>query len=360
MNIFIIKPKQTTIEYTLYSTKENGALLTGSIGMDESGMEEGFSLQEIAKACREKLTGSEPDAVAIYGRYGGCLFPETAPVNDEVVQKLKRLVPAAPLHVPSVIMLCEETENVFPGTPAFLVFGTSFFCRLPERESYYGISDLEEGTSPRRFGYHGLYHEAACRMIQREQIRPGEKKRARVLSICLEPQPELTAISGLVPQMVTSGATPLEGLPGLTSCGEIDPAVALVLAETAGLGPEQIDSLLTRESGLRSLCGCDAGLDEILTSEDEKMNLARDVFLYRILLAAGAGVAAMGGADAVVFSGRYAEAGKVIEKRLMENPLFKKLKEEQGMQFKYMKTPIEEILAQKTGAALAVLEKSPA
>ena len=73
---------------------------------------------------------------------------------------------------------------------------------------------------------------------------------ARIISICLEPQPEVAAVKGLRALMVTSGATPLEGIPGHTTCGQIDPSIVLTLSESAGWGPEKINTELTKQSGL--------------------------------------------------------------------------------------------------------------
>jgi acetate kinase len=89
----------------------------------------------------------------------------------------------------------------------------------------------------RRWGYHGLFHEAASMEAGRAWRKRGFDQPARILSICLEAQPEIAAVLGRRPITVTSGATPLEGLPGETNSGEIDPAVALALAGEAGLGP---------------------------------------------------------------------------------------------------------------------------
>ena len=104
--------------------------------------------------------------------------------------------------------------------------------------------------------------------------------------------------------MVTGGATPLEGLPGERSCGDLDPSIVLTLARDKGWGPEQINTVLTQQSGLLGLTGKPATLKDVLTSDDPAVDLAREVFRYRVLLASGAGMATMGGLDTIVFSGR--------------------------------------------------------
>jgi len=112
--------------------------------------------------------------------------------------------------------------------------------------------------------------------------------------------------------MVTGGSTPAEGLPGETSCGDLDPSVVLKLAGDGDWGPEGTSRLLTCESGLRGLVGRDVSLAEALESPDGESQLARDVFLHSLLRACGAGIAALGGLDAIVYSGRYASSAAVL------------------------------------------------
>ncbi len=131
------------------------------------------------------------------------------------------------------------------------------------------------------------------------------------MSLCLENQPEAAAIIGNRPVMVTSGATPLEGLPGLTSCGELDGGIVIALAQKKLL-PEQINHLLTQESGLVGLVGRKTSWREVFHSEEPEAKLAREVVQYRMLQVAGAAAAAMGGLDVIIFSGRWAALASVL------------------------------------------------
>jgi len=191
-----------------------------------------------------------------------------------------------------------------------LVFETALFAALPAREYTFGLdADMARDLGLRRYGYHGIYHGAAS--VEAARRRETDAS-ARTISICLEPHPEVAAIIGRQPVMVTSGATPLEGLPGETSCGEIDPSIVLLLAEEMKWGPEQINMVLARESGLAGLAGEPATVGDVLSAARPNLRAAGRVLRYRILLACGAAVAAMGGVDAIVFSGRYAAAGAKI------------------------------------------------
>ena len=249
------------------------------------------------------------DAIAVRGLYGGARFVRPVLASDSVLEDLAALAPQAPLHVPRLVQLVNAARRVFPQTLVALAFETALFAPLPERERCYGVDpEWTASRSLRRFGFQGIFHEAAC-------LDTGRKlgsAEARLLSICLEPRPELAACRGCRPVMVTGGSTPAEGLPGETSCGDLDPSVVLKLAGDGDWGPEGTSRLLTCESGLRGLVGRDVSLAEALESPDGESQLARDVFLHSLLRACGAGIAALGGLDAIVYSGRYASSAAVL------------------------------------------------
>ncbi len=254
-----------------------------------------------------------PDVIAVRGLYGGARFARPVFASDSVLVDLMDLSPQAPLHVPHLIQLVKQARRAFPQAPVVLVFETAFFVPLPEREQRYAIApELLDSRSLRRFGFHGIFHEAACMNAARDL----ELADSRVLSICLEPRPELAACRGGRPVMVTGGSTPAEGLPGETSCGDLDPSVVLKLADDNRMGPEGAGRLLTRESGLQGLAGRDVSLAEVLQGDDDELQLARDVFLHCLLRACGAGIAALGGLDAIVYSGCYADSAAVLHEWL--------------------------------------------
>lgn len=251
---------------------------------------------------------SGPDFVAIRSPLGVPRTESVMRITDAVAAQIDSLIPSAPLHLPRVLAAIAEAAATWPNVPLFLVSDTAFFADLPAREHTYGLDPaLAARFGERRTGYHGLLHEAACRFVRRALRGSGPDK---IISICLEPKPEAAAVLNGRPVMVTGGATPLEGLPGETACGEIDPSLVLTLAEKLDCGPERINDILARESGLCGLVGRKAKLGDVLSRNEPAHRQAREVFRYRLLLACGAAVAAMSGLDALVFSGRYVEAAR--------------------------------------------------
>jgi len=313
MNILSLAPAYRSIQFEYLNDTDRSGTTSGKV---ENFGTHSEALATIAGALSRVPADHDPDRIAIRVAFGGHLFSSVAVVDEDVLSRLHKLIPGAPLHIPALLALLEACGIRYSGVPVVLIFETAFFADLPERESTYGIdSALAESLRLRRSGYHGIFHQAAS----------GIGAPERILSICLEPQPEVAAIMSGRPVMVTGGSTPLEGLPGQSTCGEIDPTIILALAQDLKLGTEQIDLLLTHDSGLRALGDPSATVGEVLKSNDESNRLARDVLRYRMLLAVGAAQAAMGGIDEIVFSGRFADAGTSlmpwIESKLARFPV---------------------------------------
>ena len=311
MNTLVLIPHRRRLGYAFFADSGRKALLeltlTGS-ATDAAAVRE--ALDKIMADCLT-LNAGPVELVAIRCLHGGTAFGGAAPVDELMLERFAALAAEAPVHVPVAHLLARSALELFVGAAVVMTFETAFFVNLPERERRYAIADGSVG----RLGYHGFFHQAAA--AQPHGRRPGGA--TRTVSLCLEPRPELVAMIDRRPIMVTSGATPLEGLPGETTCGDMDPTIVLELHRRLGWGPEQINQMLTRQSGLSALVGKRVRLGQVLsafqppeptTSQPKQVAdglfLAQSVFAYRTRLAVGAAIAAMGGLDRIVLSGRYA------------------------------------------------------
>jgi hypothetical protein len=262
---------------------------------------------EVVDAMRGLADRTQRLALGVFhGPFGGTDVEGPLLVHEGVLHRVEELAPRAPTTLPAIAEALRAFAINFPNVPSVFAHGSGFFAPLPPCERYYAI-EPEEGRrrGMERTGFHGLFHAAAVQEIDVDS-------KVRTLSICLEPCPEAAAIVGTRPVMVTSGATPVEGLPGQTTCGEIDPGMVLILAQEHHWSPEQIAEALTQESGMLGLVGRPIDLTELFASHDEATRLARDMMLYRLQMTAGMAIATMGGLDRIVFSGRHAAAGDVI------------------------------------------------
>lgn len=300
-----------TVRYSCFKGAEKTPFATASVDRCQARSAQEALTRVLAdvRATNRGAVDVKPDVLAIRVPFGGTFFRTPVLVDGAVVAAIEDMTPRAPMHLPGIVSLINGCEEMLPGTPIVAVFDTAFFADLPAKEHLYALNaDLARSLQLRRFGYHGILHQAACGHVVREHA----DDKLRILSICLEARPELAAVVDNGPVMVTGGATPLEGLPGERSSGDIDPSIPLLLAQKNGYGLEQINKVLTRESGLLGLIGEPVKLSDVFTGEDPAYELAREVFKYRVLLACGAGMAAMDGLDAIVFSGQYHALGEIL------------------------------------------------
>jgi acetate kinase len=316
MDILTLRPSLHQLRYAFFTGDlQEPPLLAAHCQIERAEFYPAELLATLADA--QRVCPTEPEVVAIRAVHGGDVLHGPAVVDTALLSALEAAVACAPLHLPALITTARTCLEAFPNALVVVVPETAFFSQLPQREQVDGLdAATRRDLGLRRFGFHGLFHQAACGLVATQRFGAGSYEPARVLSICLEPRPEIAAVLGKRPLTVTSGATPLEGLPGETNCGALDPGIVLRLVKHASLGPEQIDGLLTRQSGLRGLTGADVSLGEVLTTRDPQTQLARDVFEYRALLACGTGLAALGGLDAIALSGRYALAGDALVRTL--------------------------------------------
>jgi acetate kinase len=147
--------------------------------------------------------------------------------------------------------------------------------------------------------------------------------------------------------MCTSGATPLEGIPGHSSCGELDPSIVLMLARKLKWGPEQINTVLTQQSGLMGLVGRPVMLDDVLATEAGDLEPAKNLLQNRILMACGAGMAAMGGVDHIVFSGLFASAGLTLGPWLRDRLTFRGGNENRPLEWLCFTESLDQVMARK-------------
>lgn len=357
MNLLVLRLRQRKLDYACYTYGQRTYLLRGTYNDYHSLYAGNLLLQDllvqIAGACRQALHGCDLDAIAIEVVFGGLEFPGPAFVGSEVIRKLKHLVTFAPLHIPILLEFIECCQTVFSTIPIVLVFETSFFLNLPQREYTYAIDpDILHNSNLRRYGFHGLLHEAAMKEVSRQCLVGGETKLPRIISHCLESRPEIAAMVGHRPVMVTSGATPLEGLPGAHTCGELDPSIVISLAHDRKWGLEQVHNMLVRQSGLSALLGKSMPLEALGGLKTPHGNAVRDYFRYQLLKACGSAVAAMGGVDALVFSGRAVELGEMFGPWLIERLSRSGIQRERPIFWTCFHDTIERIVADKASSLL--------
>jgi acetate kinase len=251
--------------------------------------------------------------------HGGERFLEPTLIDDEVVGAIEALVELAPLHnAPSLAAIRAARGRLGPRVPMVAVFDTAFHRAMPERASLYAIPrDLAERHHIRRYGFHGLAHRYMTERYAAMASRPLEE--VKLVTLQLGNGCSATAVEGGCSVDTSMGFTPLEGLMMGTRSGDADPSLAGFLARREGVVVEEIEGWLNTRSGLLGVSGVTSDMRELLEAEshgDARAALAVEMFCYRVRKYVGAYLAALGGAEAVVFGGGIGENAPSVRARI--------------------------------------------
>jgi acetate kinase len=255
------------------------------------------------------LAAVEVDAAGHRVVHGGPDFTGPARIDAGVEDALDRLADLAPLHNPPAVAAMRALDELRPGLPTVACFDTAFHATIPVAASTYAVPAAWRERWPlRRYGFHGLSHAYAGRRAAELLERPPAE--LRLVTAHLGAGASLAAVAGGRSVDTTMGFTPLEGLVMATRSGSVDPGLLLWVQRHAELGPDEVERELDRASGLLALSGRSGDMREVLAGADagdERCRLAFDVYVHRLVAAIAAMAAAMGGLDALVFTGGVGE-----------------------------------------------------
>jgi acetate kinase len=271
---------------------------------------EGFRFL-LEAAARYPTTRVTPGAFFGFGHrvvHGGEQFREPVIVDDEVIRRIKDLIPLAPLHNPPNVAAIEALRALRPDVPNVAVFDTAFHQTMPPRAFHYALPHEYYGAHHvRRYGFHGTSHHYVAKEASRYLGIPLE--RLNLITLHLGNGASAAAVQGGKSIDTSMGLTPLEGLIMGTRCGDLDPAVHFYLSRKTGRPLEAIEDILNKESGLKGICGMNDMREIQRRAEEgeEQAQLAIEMFCYRIKKYIGAYYAALGRVDAIVFTGGIGE-----------------------------------------------------
>jgi acetate kinase len=301
--VFVLNVGSATVKFALIDV-DAGRRLAGGL------------VDEVAAALAER-----PAVVAVAHRvvHGGERFRAPVVVDGDVLAALHALEVLAPLHNPANVAGIEQARRVWPDVPHVAVFDTAFHRTLPPRAFTYAVPrEWAARHGVRRYGFHGTSYAYVSRAAARHLGRGLADTRLIVLH--LGNGASAAAIAGGRSVDTSMGLTPLEGLVMGTRSGDVDPALVLHLRRTAGLSVDEIDGLLNTGSGMLALAG-DGDMRAVhrrIAAGEPEAELALDVYCYRVRKYVGAYLAALGGADAVVFTGGVGEHDAVVRARSLE------------------------------------------
>jgi acetate kinase len=247
--------------------------------------------------------------------HGGPNYHDPQRVTAEFLAELARLVPFAPNHLPAAIELIDALQQAAPDIPHVACFDTAFHHELPEVARRLPVPSSYDARGVRRYGFHGLSYAYVTETLRRSS--PALANGNLVLAH-LGNGSSLAAVRSGWCVDTTMGFTPLGGIVMSTRSGDIDPGVVAFIARQEGWTADRIEDFFSHESGLRAVSSVTGDMRELLDREDtdERCRLAVSIYVYQIKKCIGAYAAAMGGLDAIVFTGGIGEHASAIRSRI--------------------------------------------
>jgi acetate kinase len=319
MLVLVINSGSSSLKYQVRDVAAGSVLTEGlieKIGMGNGGDGDGEiegprdhaeALEQVDAAIHEELGDLELAAVGHRVVHGGERFAEPVLIDNEITRAIERLNPLAPLHNPANVLGIRAITRKWPDLPQVAVFDTAFHRTLPEHAWRYAVPDeLYTNHGIRRYGFHGTSHEYVTHRAAALLDLPAEEFDAVIAH--LGNGASVSAIQGSKSVDTSMGFTPLEGLVMGTRSGDLDPSI-LVFLGRSGWSPEDIDTMLNRQSGLKGLAGNNdmRSVVEAAEAGDAKASMALAVTSYRLATYIGGYHVAVGGAKALVFTAGIGE-----------------------------------------------------
>ena len=273
------------------------------------------AIQAVLDALVDKDNGvigsmKEIDAVGHRVVHGGEAFNQSVLITDEVMKALEDCIPLAPLHNPANITGINACTAVMgKDVPQVAVFDTAFHQTMPAKSYIYALPyEYYENDKVRRYGFHGTSHKYVAHKAAEYLEEPIE--RLKLITCHLGNGSSIAAVDQGKVVDTSMGMTPLAGLMMGTRCGDLDPSVVNYLKYTLNITGHELDEILNKKSGLLGISGVSSDkrdVEEAAAAGNKRAQLASDMLNYQIKKTVGAYIAAMGGVDAIVFTGGIGE-----------------------------------------------------
>jgi acetate kinase len=315
--ILVINSGSSSIKYKLFSYDLK--LVFSSIIEEVTDFHQGFA--NIFDTLLQSDSIQKMDDIKIVAHrvvHGGEKFIDATLIDEEVINELKKLIPLAPLHNPSNIEGIEISQKQIPLAKQIAVFDTAFHNTIPKHAFMYPLPfELYEKEGIRRYGFHGTSHK----YVANECAKQLEKKLEdlNLITIHLGNGDSITAIKNGKSIDTSMGFTPSEGLMMGTRAGDIDSEIVLYLENQLGMGSDEIDIILNKESGFKGITGKSdlRAIKEDAKQGDEKALLGIDMFCYRVKKYIGSYKEILGRVDAIVFTGGIGENAPYIREKII-------------------------------------------
>ena len=334
MNILVINAGSSSIKYQLINMDNESVIAKGQaerIGIEGSNVKQKSAkgeivvsaplanhteaMQVIVKALTDPEKGviadmKEIDAVGHRVLHGGASFTASQIVTPTVMDAIRENIILGPLHNPANIAGIEACQEMMPGTPNVAVFDTAFHQTMPDYAFMYAVPyEYYTRLKVRKYGFHGTSHRFVSKRAA--QMLGSETGEGLKIIVChLGNGSSLSAVKDGKCCDTSMGITPLEGMVMGTRSGDLDPATLQYIMKNDGIGIEEMTNILNKKSGLLGVSGVSSDMRDLTAAAEagnERAILAHNMLTYRLKKYIGAYAAAMGGVDAIVFTGGIGE-----------------------------------------------------
>lgn len=246
--------------------------------------------------------------------HGGELYSQPMVLTPEVLAELEQFIILAPLHQPHNLAGIRALSARLPQIPQIGCFDTAFHRTQPHVAQLFALPRALSAEGIKRYGFHGLSYEYIASVLPEHSVKAS----GRVIVAHLGNGASMCAMVNRRSQATSMGFTAIDGLVMGTRSGALDPGVILYLMENKGLDVKQLTKLLYKESGLLGVSGLSQDMRSLLASSDAAAAEAVELFCYRAVTQIGSLAAAIGGIDALVFTGGIGEHAAEIRRRIVE------------------------------------------
>ncbi len=348
MKILVINAGSSSLKYQLIDMENESVLAKGiceQIGTDSTFThkpadaskvikdkkvdmpDHATAIQVVIEALTSESNGviksmDEIDAVGHRVLHGAEKFSGSVLVTDEVEAIIDECSEWGPLHNPANLTGIRACKKIMKDMPQVAVFDTGFHRTMPDYAYMYALPyEYYEKYGIRRYGFHGTSH----RFVSKKTIELlGNPEHSKIVTCHLGNGSSISAVVDGKCFDTTMGTTPLEGIMMGTRCGSIDPAIVPIIMKKEGLTPDQMDTVMNKKSGMLGICGTsDNRTIEARAKEgDERAKLVESMLCHQLTKYIGGYAAAMGGIDAIVFTGGIGENNPQYRDRVCDKLKF--------------------------------------
>ena len=345
MKILVLNCGSSSIKYKLFDMDTRAIMAQG--GVEKIGLPDSFLQVKLPNGEKVKIEQSMPEhtvgiqlilnslidkeigclqsleeinAVGHRVVHGGEKFNQSVLITPEVKEMIVKCIELAPLHNPANLKGIEAIEQTLPSVPQVAVFDTAFHQTMPDEAYMYAIPyELYEKYAIRRYGFHGTSHRyVSARVCEYLGVDPAKTK---VITAHIGNGGSCTAVLNGKSVDTSMGLTPLEGLMMGTRAGDMDLGAATYIMEKENLNTAEFSSLMNKKSGLMGVSGVSSDardIDNAVKEGNQRADLARRMFIYRVKKYIGSYAAALNGVDVIVFTGGIGENDAYIRGEIIK------------------------------------------